>query len=100
MRLQLRDIVEKDSQRAFALPGDAFGDQFIHQRFEPRIVKAFAECLVKFYTEPRVNFVKLLLRQRNHLAPDFQVFRVTALEPDELLAGGLPDGLPWLRPWR
>ena len=92
MRLQLRDIVEKNSQRAFAFLGDAFGDQFIHQRFEPRIVKAFAECLVKFYTEPRVNFVELLFRQRNHFTPDFQVFRVAALEFDEFLAGGLPDG--------
>ena len=34
MRLQLRNIVEENRHRAFAFPGDAFGQQFVHQRFQ------------------------------------------------------------------
>ena len=89
--LQLRDDRQKkDCHRAFAFPRDAFGDQFVHERFEPRIVKAFAQRLIEFHTEPRINGVELHLRQRDHLVPDAQVLRVAALEFDKFLARACP----------
>ncbi len=49
--------------------------------------------MVEFHAEPGVNRVELLLRQRNHLAPDAEIFGVATLELDEFLLGRVPDGL-------
>ena len=92
MLFELRIAIEENRNRALAFAGKTKGEQFVHEGFQFRIIKAFAECMVEFDAEPRINRVELLLRQRNHLVPDFQVFRVPALEFHEFLTGGVPDG--------
>ena len=53
-----------------------FGEQFVHDVVEPRIVKTFAERVIELHAEPPVNCVELRLRQRDHLVPDVQIFGV------------------------
>ena len=57
-----------------------FCEQFIYERREFVVVKTFAERFVKFHAEPRINFVELLLRQRNHLTPNLKISWVSALK--------------------
>src|ERR1051325_9463664 len=52
---ELRNIIEKDSQRAFTFPGDAFRLEFLHQRFKPRIIKTFAQRVVESFYNPRLE---------------------------------------------
>ena len=67
-----------------------FASKFLHQRSESRIVKAFAEREIKLDAQAPVNFVKLFLRERDHLVPDFQIFLVAVLEFHQFLARGFP----------
>ena len=47
--LQLRDVLEEDSQSAFTLAGNAFGAQLLNKRPQARVVKALSQCMVEFH---------------------------------------------------
>ena len=67
--------VAEDALRAFAFAGDALGHEFGHDVREARIVKTFAERMIKLHPQPAINSVELDLRKPDHLAPDGEVFR-------------------------
>jgi len=79
VRLQLRQVIEENCDRSFALAGDAELVQFLDDCFQVRIVKALAECVVELHTEARVDFVELVLREIDHFPPQGEVFGIAAL---------------------
>ena len=83
----------KNDERAFALDCDAVGSELLVNLLDLVIIETFAERIVKFHPESRINFIELFLRQRFHLAPDREVFRVAALQFHEFGAGTVECGL-------
>ena len=77
--LRRQRAIAEYADRAFAFARNFFCEQIVHDFAEPRIVKTFAKRFVKFDAEPRINFVELLLRQRDHLFPDGDIFGFAAL---------------------
>src|SRR5437588_5397270 len=87
--LQLRDVIEKDSERSFAFASNAFVAQFMDQRLETRVIEAFAQGVIESHTEPLINGIELGLREGDHLAPDAEVLLVAGLQLDQFLPSGV-----------
>ena len=86
--LQLRDVLEEDGHRAFALAGNALGAQVPRRRLEARMVEALAQGVVEFHAEPAGRWCRtgpatgaIISRQMR------EVLLVAALEFDQFLPG-------------
>ena len=91
MILQFGNVAEEDRHRPFARFGDAARGQVLDDGFEPGVVVAFAQAIIKLHAQPRIDPLELRLRQRDHLAPETEVLSVAALQFDQFLAGALQN---------
>ena len=83
-----RRCIAENGLGTFARARDAFGHELAHDRLQARIVKTFAKRVIEPDAEPPVNFVELLFRQTDHLAPDREVFGVALLQFHEFCPRG------------